>query len=184
MERESMEFDVVIVGAGPAGLSTACQLMKLAQEKEQELMVCVVEKGSEVGAHILSGAVFEPGLHSINRKSDTEISDDDGGHSGDQAAGRSIYMALKASGGISPNADITKITITRGRQLIEVDLSGVITGKAVQSFILMAEDHIHVPKSNHFDDSLARPSQITPPGIRVFIQKRKNKMKKEVYKNC
>jgi len=60
MERESMEFDVVIVGAGPAGLSTACQLMKLAQEKEQELMVCVVEKGSEVGAHILSGAVFEP----------------------------------------------------------------------------------------------------------------------------
>lgn len=59
MERESMEFDVVIVGAGPAGLSTACRLMQLAQEKEQELMVCVVEKGSEVGAHILSGAVFE-----------------------------------------------------------------------------------------------------------------------------
>ena len=60
MERESMEFDVVIVGAGPAGLSTACRLMQLAQEKQQELMVCVVEKGSEVGAHILSGAVFEP----------------------------------------------------------------------------------------------------------------------------
>ncbi|WP_414830709.1 electron transfer flavoprotein-ubiquinone oxidoreductase [Alteromonas sp. H39] len=60
MERESMEFDVVIVGAGPAGLSTACRLMQLANEKGQELMVCVVEKGSEVGAHILSGAVFEP----------------------------------------------------------------------------------------------------------------------------
>lgn len=60
MERESMEFDVVIVGAGPAGLSTACKLMQMANEKDQELMVCVVEKGSEVGAHILSGAVFEP----------------------------------------------------------------------------------------------------------------------------
>ena len=60
MSRESMDFDVVIVGAGPAGLSTACRLMQLAQEKQQELMVCVVEKGSEVGAHILSGAVFEP----------------------------------------------------------------------------------------------------------------------------
>ncbi len=60
MEREFMEFDVVIVGAGPSGLSAACRLKQKAAEAGKEISVCVVEKGSEVGAHILSGAVFEP----------------------------------------------------------------------------------------------------------------------------
>ena len=60
MEREYMEFDVVIVGAGPAGLSAACRLKQKAADAGKEISVCVVEKGSEVGAHILSGAVFEP----------------------------------------------------------------------------------------------------------------------------
>ena len=112
-----MEFDVVIVGAGPAGLSAACRLKQKAAEAGKEISVCVVEKGSEVGAHILSGAVFEPRAlnelfpdwKELGAPLNTEVKRDD------------IYMLKSAESAIKvPNLFVPKTMHNEGNYIISL----------------------------------------------------------------
>ena len=113
MEREYMEYDVLIVGAGPSGLSAACRLRQL----NPELTVCVVEKGSEVGAHILSGAVFEP----------TALNElfpdwkDKGAPLHTEVTGDDIYVLTSAQKGIKvPNVFVPKTMHNEGNYIISL----------------------------------------------------------------
>lgn len=117
MERECMEFDVVIVGAGPSGLSAACRLKQMATEKGQDISVCVVEKGSEVGAHILSGAVLEPralnelfpNWKELGAPLNTPVTRDD------------IYMLTSADGAVKvPNFFAPKTMHNEGNYIVSM----------------------------------------------------------------
>lgn len=117
MEREYMEFDVVIVGAGPSGLSAACRLKQKAAEADREISVCVVEKGSEVGAHILSGAVFEahaltelfPNWKELGAPLNTPVKGDD------------IYFLRDAESAIKvPNMFVPKTMHNEGNYIISL----------------------------------------------------------------
>src|SRR5687768_17522821 len=109
--RESMDFDVVVVGAGPAGLATAIRLKQQASAAGADVSVVVVEKGSEVGAHILSGAVIDPiGLDRLiadwrsdpDRPLRTEVTRDE-------------FMYLRPKGGVRfPNVFMPKLMNNHG----------------------------------------------------------------------
>ncbi len=117
----------------------------------------------------VQGAVFNQGLVTINSKAADERAQNSTQWSGNFSTGRLISAALMAAGGVRPDADLQHVYLIRGNREAVIDMSGVFDGSPLQLPSLAAGDKIYVPESGFFQGDFVRPSDITPPGIRIFI---------------
>lgn len=120
-------------------------------------------------AVFVSGTTFQPGRVLINEPSDIEKTQIPVAVTGQYTTKRSITEALQRAGGIKPNADVQSIQVIRNGQTRIVNLYGVFSGEPFEEVPLIAGDHVVVPDLGRFNNALVRPSQITPPGIKVLL---------------
>ena len=117
----------------------------------------------------VSGAVFQSGDVLLNQREATDVASERLAAIGDVAFQRSLSSALFAAAGVRPDADVRNIVLVRNGKRRVFDMSGALNGGAMDDPLLVAGDRIHVPSRGCFQMALARPSRITPPGIRVFM---------------
>ncbi len=116
----------------------------------------------------VQGAVFGPGRSVINNLKDSDKTDKYMTKFGDAPLDRFVPSGLHSAGGVRPDADVSRITLIRGSMKLELDWRGAFTGEDVDDVALIEGDRLVVPESPCYQSGLVRPSQITPPGIRVF----------------
>lgn len=117
----------------------------------------------------VQGAVFEPGRVLINPRPERGESKEDNLLPGDANHERYLAAALQAAGGVRPDADIKHVRLLRGSVEKTIDLSGMVTGEPADDMPLIAQDLIIIPSTGSLQPYLARPTAITPPGIKVFV---------------
>ncbi len=118
----------------------------------------------------VSGAVFSEGaVRAGERTPESRIGLREGEVSGDDNVSRSVATAIRAAGGVRPDADVQRIYLVRGDAYVELDLSGLAHGWAARDVSVAAGDRVIVPSRGCFDPALARPTPLTPPGIKVFM---------------
>lgn len=117
----------------------------------------------------VSGAVFSSGDVVLNQRKGSDDSAERIDAAGDFAVERSLSAALRGGAGVRPDADIRNVVLIRKGRRRVFDMSGVLSGEAIEDPLLVAGDRIHVPSRGCFQMALARPSRITLPGIRVYM---------------
>lgn len=160
-----------VSGMEPEQVKT--QLFKVLVDRDyfpaQSLQVTVsVIQWAPIQVNV-AGEIFQPGRVSINNRPPEERALQQNQASGDNPPERYLTAALRNAGGVTPRANVKKIRLIRNGSERIIDLSGVFNGDLVEDVPLVAGDRIVVPQSALQQNSLVRPSQITPPGIRVFV---------------
>ena len=118
----------------------------------------------------VSGAVFDPGaVRAGERAPDSRIGLKEGQASGDDNVTRTVSGAIRAAGGVRPDADVQRIYLLRDGAYAQLDMSGFIHGWTSRDIALASGDRVIVPSRSCFDADLVRPSALTPPGIRVYM---------------
>jgi hypothetical protein len=115
----------------------------------------------------VSGSVFNPGRHAIGGIKDSDKLDRVLAKFGDSPMERFVPAALRAAGGIRPDADVSRIKLVRNGKTTLLDWRGAFTGAPVDDMPLIGGDHLEVEEAGCYQSALVRPSQITPPGIRL-----------------
>ena len=116
----------------------------------------------------VAGAVFLPGRISIGGARDPDKGEKAVNKFGDNPSDRDVAAALRGAGGVRPDADLQHVTLHRNNQRFDLDWRGALIGQPVDDIVLVGGDHIEVAEASCFQSGLVRPSQITPPGIRIF----------------
>ncbi len=117
----------------------------------------------------VAGAVFNAGRITVNHIAPADKTERAIAKFGDSPMDRFVAMALRTAGGVRPDADLSRITVRRGKQTFVLNWQGALSGAPVDDMPLIEGDHIQVPEAPCFQSALVRPSQITPPGIRLFL---------------
>ena len=118
---------------------------------------------------LVSGATFDPGRVTINRQKAEYRNFKQGQISGDFAKDRLLSAALYSAGGIRPDADLEKIQLIRDGEVKTINLLGLFTGDLTKDVPLAAGDQVLIPSTGRFQAQLVKRTQVTPPGIRIFI---------------
>ena len=161
---------VAAAGRSPRGVERALAetLVREGLYDQTPLVAVLIRDFAAARVHV-EGAVFDPGTFEIGQVGGENRDDARVAALGAATEGRSMSTALRFAGGVRPDADLSRVSLTRGGRRYVLDMRGAINGRPFPDPMLAVGDAVSVPSRGCFQEELAAPTPVTPPGVRVFM---------------